>query len=771
MAGTFAIRPCPFAVLCLGVDSSVTSSAIESAWRRRSLDCHPDKRPHDPLARAKFQALSDAKQCLLDPVQRGKAFASAVAAAATTKATSIRATTHGKTASSFGSGGRVAPRARGFAPTAAAETGATDEHVGAAEKPGDKATTAPKEPDAGDGSGAKRVATKRTDEQRARDIFFYHLDRRAGRTSFQFSDAKETLGRPKQRPRSASFPQSNSCDVSCKGAPRDITRDTKRRRMKPSQQPHGVKHQPISIEGFGAPVDGVGVVGKIVRPASVGKGGPPMVAVVEQSVASCPQLQCAPLPSLVDASPAVLVAATGATLAEAKVMAVSLARLRRCGGEAPIDSLTRHSTRRLQRLLARHPRLFDVFLPGQAGPATVLHVRLRGEDLAVAAQQSKKCTFGANPHSMAPGTSSGSSRKGTRAAPAIFMAAVKRVDGRVEPPTVVDVESGDEKEAEGTAKEKAKTQLVAIRQRRPHLRRAPARKASRGPPFVKAVPGTIMLVTESEEEDKESVVASTDVSASEAPLGSLLGTAFAHACGEWTSEAVGGKRFLLVTGSALNCLYLHRVEEAVLFAYEVRSKVLFEYVPREGRCVVRWTPAEPAMNAAIWTVLPLPPADESTKVEDVPSAMVPALAQLSPVSSTPHRSDEDGNAAMETSFVPAVVQGGRSQEDVLVEQIDELIRGAASDVGLDPVLSHPQSPSLSPKGWAPPSPSSFCSLVSKRPTPSFASSVASASSLSPESAVPEWAATDMISCPKLPTFRRCGVVPILRVASRRRQDD
>ncbi|OLP86761.1 putative oxidoreductase [Symbiodinium microadriaticum] len=49
-------------VLTLQKDLDAPASAVESAFRRRSLDCHPDKRPGDPTAKAKFEALAAAKE-------------------------------------------------------------------------------------------------------------------------------------------------------------------------------------------------------------------------------------------------------------------------------------------------------------------------------------------------------------------------------------------------------------------------------------------------------------------------------------------------------------------------------------------------------------------------------------------------------------------------------------------------------------------------------------------------------------------------------------
>lgn len=62
------VAVCPFELLRLDADAQ--PSEVESAWRRLSRDCHPDKCPGDPEANAKFRAITDAKEVLLDPERR-----------------------------------------------------------------------------------------------------------------------------------------------------------------------------------------------------------------------------------------------------------------------------------------------------------------------------------------------------------------------------------------------------------------------------------------------------------------------------------------------------------------------------------------------------------------------------------------------------------------------------------------------------------------------------------------------------------------------------
>lgn len=58
----------------LGLEDGAPAEAVTKAWRRSSLDCHPDKRPGDAAAAAKFTALTRLKDLLLSQltgVRRG----------------------------------------------------------------------------------------------------------------------------------------------------------------------------------------------------------------------------------------------------------------------------------------------------------------------------------------------------------------------------------------------------------------------------------------------------------------------------------------------------------------------------------------------------------------------------------------------------------------------------------------------------------------------------------------------------------------------------
>jgi hypothetical protein len=54
----------------LGVDREATDAVIKKAYKKKSLQLHPDKNRDDPDAERKFALLSQAYQTLLDPVKR-----------------------------------------------------------------------------------------------------------------------------------------------------------------------------------------------------------------------------------------------------------------------------------------------------------------------------------------------------------------------------------------------------------------------------------------------------------------------------------------------------------------------------------------------------------------------------------------------------------------------------------------------------------------------------------------------------------------------------
>ena len=54
----------------LGVDTGASQQDIARAYRRAVQHAHPDARPHDPAAAARFQALTAAYELLRDPGRR-----------------------------------------------------------------------------------------------------------------------------------------------------------------------------------------------------------------------------------------------------------------------------------------------------------------------------------------------------------------------------------------------------------------------------------------------------------------------------------------------------------------------------------------------------------------------------------------------------------------------------------------------------------------------------------------------------------------------------
>ena len=54
----------------LGVPQEASGGEITRAWRRRAAAEHPDRRPRDAAAPARFRALAEAYQVLGDPARR-----------------------------------------------------------------------------------------------------------------------------------------------------------------------------------------------------------------------------------------------------------------------------------------------------------------------------------------------------------------------------------------------------------------------------------------------------------------------------------------------------------------------------------------------------------------------------------------------------------------------------------------------------------------------------------------------------------------------------
>ena len=56
----------------LGVLPDASLDTIKSAYRSQVRDCHPDRHPSDPTARARFEALTQAYKVLSDDKRRKK---------------------------------------------------------------------------------------------------------------------------------------------------------------------------------------------------------------------------------------------------------------------------------------------------------------------------------------------------------------------------------------------------------------------------------------------------------------------------------------------------------------------------------------------------------------------------------------------------------------------------------------------------------------------------------------------------------------------------
>lgn len=54
----------------LGVDRHATPAEIKAAYRRMTLECHPDRNPDDPMAEERFKEVSQAYEVLGDPDKR-----------------------------------------------------------------------------------------------------------------------------------------------------------------------------------------------------------------------------------------------------------------------------------------------------------------------------------------------------------------------------------------------------------------------------------------------------------------------------------------------------------------------------------------------------------------------------------------------------------------------------------------------------------------------------------------------------------------------------
>ena len=70
MAAAGNSGPVPDLYQVLGVSREASGGEITQAWRRRALTEHPDRRPRDANAPARFRALAEAYRVLGDPARR-----------------------------------------------------------------------------------------------------------------------------------------------------------------------------------------------------------------------------------------------------------------------------------------------------------------------------------------------------------------------------------------------------------------------------------------------------------------------------------------------------------------------------------------------------------------------------------------------------------------------------------------------------------------------------------------------------------------------------
>ena len=70
MAAADDSGPIPDLYQVLGVSRGASSGEITRAWRRRALAEHPDRKPRDAAAPARFGVLAEAYRVLGDPARR-----------------------------------------------------------------------------------------------------------------------------------------------------------------------------------------------------------------------------------------------------------------------------------------------------------------------------------------------------------------------------------------------------------------------------------------------------------------------------------------------------------------------------------------------------------------------------------------------------------------------------------------------------------------------------------------------------------------------------
>ena len=54
----------------LGVDKTADEKTMKSSFRKKAMECHPDRHPNDPQAEARFKELNEAYGVLSDSQKR-----------------------------------------------------------------------------------------------------------------------------------------------------------------------------------------------------------------------------------------------------------------------------------------------------------------------------------------------------------------------------------------------------------------------------------------------------------------------------------------------------------------------------------------------------------------------------------------------------------------------------------------------------------------------------------------------------------------------------
>lgn len=625
---------CPFRILGL-TDVNVSTRSIQSAWRKKSLDCHPDKRPGDPTAKAKFQTLTDAKEALLCPKRREAAIAAFRAAETKTTAAADKAT-----------GKRAEPR-KGAEKTGAATSAPKASAASAsAASASDGKQDGKRKAQAGPaGTENKASSSAETSAAVAASIFFRHLARKRQQTcpepepykpafspglSARAKNTRERFTRGLRRSRlvdgaGVSGRERNLREVLRNegGMASKGTRDGKLREAEKQCQASE------EAAGRGRKVDS-----KVTTSVEDGDGktvceekGSNQHETANPTNASDHQLknsrdfmpnqnstsghrsslgrqvgrksggslhsweasgQCVLPPLILPATSnqadleRAVAAATGATLVDARVLARVIAVLRQRGGKIAISALSRKAPRRLQRRLLKQPCLFEIYMPDSPPEA---HVRLQGSELEQAEASARRRSHLGHSLPSLPSLPPGHAgrKHGTQTTSGLV------VDLEADDVEVICVETV-------TTKRGRRGGCQGTRA----VRRARLQNATGWPAGPR---GTGQAKSQARKSVPECVILSDDSDADDTSPG-LLEEAFAESSGAWRHEQPKepGEQprrcFLLHTGLSA---------PSRLFAFDFLTKVLYEYLPSSSQCTVAWTPAEPEVNAVIWTVLPLPP--------------------------------------------------------------------------------------------------------------------------------------------------------------------